>query len=91
MNKRTAILLTMIAMAVFSFILFALSYGKEGIATATPTQRMEYLPTLTTQTAPVSSVSRDALQKYASAAIETQTINGIEVSVSNFRVNGSLF
>ena len=86
MNKRTAILLTMIAMAVFSFILFALSYGKEGIATATPTQRMEYLPTLTTQTAPVSSVSRDALQKYANAGIETKTINEVEMSVSNFRI-----
>lgn len=90
MNKRTAILLTMIAMAVFSFILFALSYGKEGIATATPTQRMEYLPTLTTQTAPVSSVSRDALQKYSDADIQTKIVNEIEMSASNFKIEGRL-
>jgi hypothetical protein len=91
MKKITATLLILATMVSLSFLLFAPAYGQEGIATTTPTQRMEYLPTLTTQTAPVSSVSRDALQKYASEKIETQTINGIEMSASNFRVNGSLF
>jgi hypothetical protein len=86
MKKFTTALLILATMAGFSFLLFAPAYGQEGVATATPTQRMEYLPTLTTQTAPVSGVSRDALQKYANAGIETKTINEIEMSVSNFRI-----
>lgn len=86
MKKIIAALLVLAALVSFSFILFSPPYDKEGVATATPTQLIEYLPTLVTQNTPASSISRDALQKYASADIETQTVNGTEMSASNFRI-----
>ena len=90
MNKRTAILSIMIAIAVFSFILFALSYGKEGISATVTVQQIDETPTLAAQSTPIPSISRTTLQKYASADIETQIINGIEMSASNFRIEDNL-
>ncbi len=91
MKKITAALLILATMFGLSFILCAPAYGQEGVATVAPTQQTEDAPALAAQNTPISSISRGALLKYASADIETQTINGIEMSVSNFRVNGSLF
>ena len=72
----------------FSIILFAPAYSKEGAATTVPAQLLTRLPTLATLPTSMPSVSRDAIQKYAGAEIETQTVNGIEMSASNFRVDG---
>jgi len=103
MNKRNTTLFALMVIVVFS-ILFVPSCSSEKTATLAstpltkelltatqdmPTQLVSDLPTVT-QTIPVPSISRDALQKYASADIETQTVNGIEMSVSNFRISGRL-
>lgn len=89
MNKKTVLLLVLMAIVAFSFTLFAPVYSQEGMATVTPTQPAEDTPIPAAQNTSVPSVSRDALLKYASADIETQTVNGIEMSASNFRVEGS--
>lgn len=86
MKKITAALLILATMVGLSFILFAPAYGQEGVATVAPTQQTEATPALAAQNTPISSISRDALQKYASADIKTQIVNGIEMSISNFRI-----
>lgn len=103
MNKRNATLFVLMAIAVLT-ILFVLSCSNEKTANTIPTPLTKELPTATqdistqwvgdlptvTQTIPAPSISRGALQKYANADIKTQTVNGIDMSVSNFRIEGRL-
>ncbi len=86
MKKRNKTLLALLTMVVFSLIVFVPVYSSEGFQNATPTHLQGRIPTI--HPASLPSVSRDAMKKYASAEIETQIRNDVEMSTSNFRVEG---
>lgn len=87
MKKRNKTLLALLVMVIFSLIVFVPAYSREGFPNAKPTRLQEHTPTISPTSLP--SVSRVAIQKYADAQIQSSTINGVEISASNFRVEGA--